>query len=80
MVEDPANAVLVVDGGEQSAATATTRAGQHINEIDAAKELGPGVALARAVVLPRGVGDRRHAASAQRVVVEGLVLQSAAVG
>ncbi|MEQ1631729.1 MAG: hypothetical protein ABL997_05115 [Planctomycetota bacterium] len=76
MLEDPADAVRVVDGGEQSAATAAIRAGQHIDEVGAAQQLGPGVALARAAVPLWSVGDGRLALVVHRVAVEGLVLQS----
>ena len=73
VVEDPADAVRVVDGGEQSATLPAARAGEHVDEVDAAQQLGPGVELARAAVLRRGVGGGQLAAAAQRVVVERVV-------
>jgi hypothetical protein len=73
VVEDPADAVRVVDGGEQIATPPAVRAGEHVDEVDAAQQLGPGVALARAAVLRRGVGDGQLAVAMQRVVVERVV-------
>ncbi len=71
MLEDRADAVRIVNGGEQCAPGQTVGAGQHIDEVDAAQELSPGVALARATVLGWSVRNGRLAAA--RVVVERLV-------
>lgn len=62
VVENPEDAVLFADGGVQSATAPAARAGEHIDDVDAAQQLGPRVAdgpEAPLDVLPRSARSCR---------------------